>query len=221
MDEDLKKYVAKTGTSTVGIVCKDGVVMAGDRQGTLGSSIVSDKNVPKIYKVNDYLVLSIAGNASDAQMALRYIAAQLKLKELRDKKRPSVKEAASFIASMYYQLIRQPSMIPSVVGSLVGGYNKDGTTELYSIIPDGSIKMVEDYDANVSSGMPYILGLLERQYKESLDVDEGTKLAIECIKSSTQRDIGSGFGIDVFVITKEGIKLAVSQRIEPNYKNRD
>jgi proteasome beta subunit len=217
MDEDLKKHILKTGTSTVGIVCKDGIVMAGDRQATLGSSIISDKNVPKIYQINDYLVVSIAGNASDAQMALRYAAAQLKLKELKDKKRPTLKEASSFMASMYYQLIRKPSMIPSVVGSLVGGFNEDGTTELYSIMPDGSIKKIEDYDGNVSSGMPFMLGLLERQYKPGMSVEEGVKLGVECIKSSTQRDTGSGFGIDVMTITKDGIKHIVKQKIEPNY----
>tara|TARA_Y100000310_G_scaffold93669_1_gene91183 strand:- start:7051 stop:7716 length:666 start_codon:yes stop_codon:yes gene_type:complete len=220
MDEELKKNILKTGTSTVGIVCKDGIVMAGDRQATLGSSIVGSKKTPKIYQINEYLVVSVSGNASDAQMALRYAASQLKLKFLRDKKRPSVKESASFMASMYFQLIRQPSMIPSVVGSLVGGFNEDGETELYTIMPDGTIEKIEDYDANISSGMPYILGLLERQYKEDINVEEGVELAVECLKSSTQRDIGSGFGIDVMTITEDGIKQVVKQKIESTYIER-
>jgi proteasome beta subunit len=221
MDTELKKNIMKTGTSTVGIVCKGGIVMAGDRQATLGSSIVGSKKTPKIYQINEYLVVSVSGNASDSQMALRYGASQLKLKELKDKKRPNIKEAASFMASMCFQLIRKPSMIPSVVGSLVGGFNENGTTELYTIIPDGTIEKVEDYDANISSGMPYMLGLLERQYKKNITVEEGIKLAIECIKSSTQRDVGSGFGIDVMTITKEGIKHAVKQKIEPLYTERN
>jgi len=217
MDEELKKNILKTGTSTVGIVCKDGIVMAGDRQATLGHSIVGSKKTPKIYQINEYLVVSVSGNASDSQMALRYGASQLKLKSLKDKKRPSIKESASFMASMYFQLIRQPSMIPSVVGSLVGGFNEDGTTELYTIMPDGTIEKIEDYDANISSGMPYILGLLERQYKKDLTVEEGVQLAIECLKSSTQRDIGSGFGIDVITIKSDGIKQVVKQKIESTY----
>jgi proteasome beta subunit len=77
---------------------------------------------------------------------------------------------------------------------------------------------VTDFDANFSSGMPYILGLLERQYKNDLTVKEGVELAKECIKSSTQRDVGSGNGIDVFSITKEGIKHVVSETIVPEYK---
>ena len=86
MDEDLKKNILKTGTSTVGIVCKDGVVMAGDRKMTLGGQIVASKNFPKIIKINDYLIMSITGQASSAQVALKIIAAQLKLKGLKHKK---------------------------------------------------------------------------------------------------------------------------------------
>ena len=65
--------------------------------------------------------------------------------------------------------------------------------------------------------MPYVLGLLERQYKKDLTIKEGVELAKEALKSSTQRDMGSGYGIDVFTITKEGIKKVVEQQILPEY----
>ena len=68
--------------------------------------------------------------------------------------------------------------------------------------------------------MPYVLGLLERQYKPGLSVKEGIELAKESIKSSTQRDIGSGYGMDIFTITKEGIKKVVDQEIVSEYKDK-
>ena len=220
MDEDLKKNIMHSGTSLVGIVCKDGVVMAGDRRTTLGGQIVSDKNTLKVVPITDYVLVSGTGVASDIEMLRKIIAAQLKLKELKDKKRPSVKESANLIASFAYNNIRQPSMIPFMAGTMVGGYNEDGTAELYSVGPDGSIKEVEDYDANFSSGMPYILGFLERQYKPNLTMTEGIKLAIESIKSSSERDTASGFGVDVFTITKEGIKQVSKQKAEAVYKEQ-
>ncbi|MEK6830229.1 MAG: proteasome subunit beta, partial [Nanoarchaeota archaeon] len=64
-------------------------------------------------------------------------------------------------------------------------------------------------------------GLLERQYKKGLTVKEGVELAQEALKSSTQRDTGSGYGIDVFTITKEGIKKVVDQEIISEYKDRN
>jgi len=220
MDEELKNNVLKTGTSILGIVCKDGVIMAADRRATAGNLVLS-KNTQKAVKINDYLVTSGTGVASDIEMLKKIVSAELRLKELRSKSRPSVKEAANLIAMLAYRNIRQPAMIPFIAGTLVAGFNEDGTTELYSIEPAGSVIKVEDYDANFGSGMPFILGLLERQYKKDMAVKDAINLSIEALKSSTQRDIGSGNGIDVFTITKDGIKQVEEQIIDAVYKNRN
>lgn len=221
MDADLKKNILTTGTSLVGIICKDGVVMAGDRKTTAGGSIVMSKNTQKVGAINNYIVISGTGTASDIELVKKLITAQLKLKELRDKQRPTVKEAANMIAMMSYKNIRQPSMIPFMAGLMVGGFNTDGTAELYSVEPAGSTMKVEDFDANFSSGMPYILGMLERMYKPGLSIEEGIELAIDAIKASSERDTASGHGIDVFTITKEGIKHISKQRVETVYKEHN
>ncbi|MEK6833808.1 MAG: proteasome subunit beta [Nanoarchaeota archaeon] len=216
MDAELKNSILKTGTSILGIVCKDGVVMAADRQVSAGMVVMS-KTKEKVLKINDYLVFSGCGLAAASDRIKKVLPAELKLKELRSKSRPSVKQAANLLAEIIYHTIRQPSMVPDEVGALIAGFNEDGTTELYSVDPAGSIKEIEDYDANFGSGMPYMLGLLERQYKKDMTVKEGVELAKEAIKSSTQRDMGSGYGMDVFTITKEGIKKVVEQQILPEY----
>ena len=217
MNGELKNSILKTGTTLVGIVCKDSIVMASDRQSTAGT-IIMNKDSEKTKKINDYLLFSGTGMVSAMQRTVKLLAAELKLKELKSKQRPTVKQSANLLAAITYSDIRQMSMVPNIVGSLVGGFNEDGTTELYTIAPDGSVIKVEDYDANFSSGMPYVLGLLERQYKKDMKVKDGVELAMEALKSSTQRDVSSGFGIDVFTITKEGIKKAVGQEILPEYK---
>ncbi|MEM4259221.1 MAG: proteasome subunit beta [Candidatus Pacearchaeota archaeon] len=217
MNEEINKAVLKSNTSLVGIVCKDGIVMGGDRRATAGN-LVSMKNAIKVIKLNDYILTSWTGGVADAQLTHKIIAAELRLKELTTKVRPSVKEAANLLAMMIYRNIRTMSMIPNIVGMLVGGVNTDGTTELYTIEPAGSVVKVEDYDANFSSGMPFILGLLERQYKKDISVKEGVELAKEALKASTQRDSASGNGIDIFTITKDGIKHVVSEEIIAEYK---
>lgn len=218
MDEDIKKSILKTGTTILGIVCKDGVVMAADRQVTAGH-IAMRKDEKKVFTINDYLVLSGCGIAGDIQRVPKILSAELKLKELRSKSRPTVKNAASLLSNMAYSGIRQPSMIPQQAGFLLAGYNPDGTIELYSIEPAGSVAEIKDYDANMGSGMPYVLGLLERQYKKGMTIEQGIELAKEALKSSTQRDTASGYGIDIFTITKDRIKKVVSQEILPEYKD--
>ncbi len=221
MDENIKKNILTTGTSLVGIICKDGIVMAGDRKTTAGGHIVMNKNKQKVTTINDYLVISGTGTASDIELVKKLIKAQLKLKELRDKKKPTVKEAANLIGASNYKNIRQPAMIPFMAGLMIGGVNEDGTTELYSIEPAGSTMKVEDFDANFSSGMPYILGLLEKLWEKDLTIEKGIELAVDSIKASSERDTASGHGIDVFTITKDGIKHISKQKVEKVYKEHD
>lgn len=218
MDENLSKNILKSGTSIVGLVCKDGVVLAGDRRTTAGGQLVMAKNSEKVVKINDYIVVAGTGVASDIDLSQRVFSAELRLKELKSRIRPSVKEAATFVGMMTYKNIRSPSMIANIVGLLVAGFNEDGTTELYTVEPAGGVYPVKDYDANFGSGMPYILGLLERTYKKDLSVKEGIELAKECIKAAIERDPASGNGIDVFSITKDGIKQVVSEELVPHYK---
>lgn len=217
MDQEFKDKVMKSGTSILGIVCKDGIVMASDRRSTAGN-LVMNKNKQKTVKLNDYLVVSGTGMASDIDMIQKLVTAELRLKELGSKQRPSVGQAANLFGNIAYRSIRQPTMIPFIAGTLVAGVNEDGTTELYTIEPAGTAEKVDEYDANFGSGMPFILGLLERGYKKDMSVKEGVDLAVEAIKSSTQRDTGSGNGIDVFVITKDGINQVVKKQISPELK---
>ena len=219
MDAELKNSILRTGTTILGIVCRDGVVMAADRQITMGH-VVYRKDEKKVFTINDYLVVAGCGVAGDIQRVPKILTAELKLKELRSKSRPTVKHAASLLNNMSYSGIRQPSMIPQQAGFLIAGFNEDGSVELYSIEAAGSVSRITDYDANQGSGMPYVLGLLERQYKPGMSVKEGIDLAVEAVKSSTQRDMGSGYGIDVFTITKSGITKVVDQEILPEYRDK-
>ena len=218
MDSELKNSILKTGTTILGIVCKDGVIIASDRQSTAGN-IVMNKKSEKTVRINDYLLVSGTGMVSDIKRIEKILPAELKLKELRSKTRPTVKQSANLLANILYSGIRQPSILPMQAGFLIAGLNEDGNYELYTAEPAGSVIKVDDYDANFGSGMPYVLGFLERQYKKDMNVKEGIELAIEALKSSTQRDTGSGYGIDVYTITKDGIKKVVQQEILPEYKN--
>ncbi len=221
MDTDIKneinKNILKSNTSLVGLVCKDGIVMGADRRVTAGI-LVMNKDYTKIMKVNPFIAVAYTGGVADAQLTNKILAAEIRLHELKTKTRVTIKEAANLLSMLTYRNIRTPSMIMNIVGTLMAGVNEDGNSELYTIEPAGGAYKVQDYDANFSSGMPYILGLLERQFKKDLTVKEAVELAKECIKSSTQRDVGSGNGIDVFTITKDGVKHIVSEEIVASYK---
>ena len=217
MDLDIKQGIVKTGTTILGLKCKDGAVIASDRRATVDGRLIVQKDFKKIIRINSYMIMAVAGTASDAVLLSRVIAAELKLKELKTKARPTVKESAQLIAISLYRNIRSPSMIPYVVATICGGVNEDGSVEIYAISPAGDIREINDYDAS-GSGMMFAVGLLERQYSKDMTIKQAEHLAQECIKSSTQRDAASGNGIDVYVLSKEGIEQTISEEILAEYR---
>ncbi len=203
MEEQLK-----TGTTTLGLVCNDGIVLAADKRATTGY-FIANKNVTKVHDINDKLVLTMAGTVSDIQLLIKLIKAELKLKKMRTGRDLTVKEAANLLAGMVYSNIRKFSVIPGVSHFILGG--KDKTEfHLYDVFADGSITEIDDY---VSSGSGSVMayGVLETLYKKNMSVDEGIKLAAKSLNAAIQRDIASGSGFDIVTITKDGIKRVVSK----------
>lgn len=207
MNNEPKNAVLKTGTTILGIVCKDGVVVAGDRRVTAGGNLIMNKDYEKVYPINDYLVFAGCGSATETQKISKILAAELKLKQLRSKSRPTIKQSAGLLSNLQVQ----------ASAFLLAGVDEDGEVSLYEVT-GGFLNKVKDYTASIGSGMPFALGFLERSWKKDLTTKEGIDLAIESLKSSTQRDSASGNGIDVFTITKNGIKKVVSQEIQPSFK---
>lgn len=195
MEEQLK-----TGTTTIGIVCKDGVVLAADKRATAGNLIV-DKKAEKVHIISEDFAVTIAGAVSDAQLLIKLIRAELKLKEMKTNKKPSAKEAANLLGGMLYSNIRRPSMLPGIAHFLLSGKDTSGV-HLYDLFPDGSVTRITDYVSS-GSGSVFALGVLETQYKPEITTAEATKLAVKAVNTALQRDSCSGNGIDVVVISNQ------------------
>ena len=223
MDQELKKHIRKTGTSTLGIVCKDGIVIAADKRGTYGGqggvSYIAGDNEQKIQEVTENIIVTTAGTASDLEKVIRLVRAELKLKELRSKSKPTISQAANLFASIAYQNIRQFSTIPGITHFLLAGFDEEGFY-LYDVHPDGYLQKMEKHSAT-GSGMVHINPVLDSDYKEDLAVEQGIELATKCITASLKRDPASGDGIDIFVVTKENIKQVTKQIIVPQFRDKN
>ena len=206
----------KTGTTTIGILCKDGVVLAADKRATAGTMIV-DKKADKVHILNDDFAVTWAGTVSDAQLVTKLFKAELKLKDIRTNIRPSVKEAANLLGGLLYSSIRRMSMIPGIAHFLLGGKDVSGT-HLYDLYPDGSVTKITDFVSS-GSGSVFALGVLETQYKQDMTTAEGTKLAIKAVNTALQRDSCSGNGIDVVVINTKEIKKVFHKEINYSLEN--
>ncbi|MBI5797396.1 proteasome subunit beta [Candidatus Woesearchaeota archaeon] len=201
----------KHGTTTLGMICKDGIIMAADRRATAGY-LIANKNTTKVLPVSDHMAITTAGLVSDIQLFTKIIKSQIMLLKMRKGKEPSTKEAANLLANLAYSNIRRPSMIPGIVGFLFGGWDKSGYS-LYEISFDGSIMDIDDY-ASDGSGSAVAMGVLETLYRKDLSVEEGKEVAVKALTAAMSRDSATGNGIDVILINQDGVKYIVEKEVK-------
>jgi len=186
------------GTTTVGLVVKDGVVLAADRRATAGT-FIAHRQTRKIILVDSRLAITTAGLVADAQVLADYLSNQIRYYTLTSKHPFTVKAAASFLSAVLYSY----KFFPFIVQLLVGGY--DTAPRLYSLDWFGSV-LEERYTAT-GSGSPIALGVIEEGYSEDLSVESARELAVRAVRMALRRDAATGDGVDSVVITKEGAKF--------------
>ncbi len=213
VNEDLKEHTKK-GTTTVGIKCVDGIVLAADKRATLGGRIISNKTVDKVFPISDNVAVTMAGVVSDAQLITKLIKAELRLKKYRTGMDMNVKETSNLLGSIVYQNVRRLSPIMGITGFLLGGVDSEGY-HLYDVGVDGSVLEHEDYVTD-GSGFMMAFGVLDTLYKKGIKVNEAVKLAVKAVNAAMQRDAATGEGIDVYTITDKGVKKVFAEKLNTN-----
>ena len=183
----------------VGIVCKDGVVLAAEKRVTYGRLIMS-RTGKKVFKITDRIGMTVAGLVADMQVLSKELEAMSRMYAMEERRPISVRAAATLLSNILYER----KMVPFFSQTIVGGVDEKGPT-IYTLDLLGSL--LKDSYAAAGSGSEIALGTLERYYKEGMDINEGKDLAIRAIRAAAKRDVLSGEGIDVMVITGKGIEV--------------
>lgn len=186
------------GATTVGIVCKDGVVLAAERRVSYGYFIMS-KTGKKVFKIADRIGAACAGIVADMQILTREVGAYLNLYTYEREQSVTVRTAAKLMGSMLFER----RYFPYIAQTIVGGMDETGP-KLFVLDPLGSV--IEDKFTAVGSGSEIAMGLLETEFKEGMSVEDAKGLVRKAVKAASARDIGSGEGLDMLIITNGGVR---------------
>ena len=195
------------GTTTIGIVCKDGVVLASESRVTMGN-FISSKEGKKIYQIDDLVGMTIAGGVGDAQNLVRTITVEAKLYKMRRGKPMTV----AAIATLLSNILNSNRYYPYFVQLMIGGVDDD-TASLYSLDAVGG-QIEERLATAQGSGSPMAFGVIEDRYREQMPIKEGIDLAIRALSSAIKRDSASGNEMHVVTITKEGFTEVNKEEVE-------
>ncbi len=186
------------GAATVGITFENGVVIGAEKRVLWGYTVVS-KTGKKVFPITDNIVVGSAGVSGDYQMLSSFLVAESNLFELENRRAITVNAAAQLLSNILFSR----KYMPYLTQTLIGGVDSDGS-HLYSLDLAGSL--IKETYAAVGTATSLVLGVLEANYREDLSKEEAIELAVKAIRSAARRDSMSGEGIDLLIVTPEGIE---------------
>jgi proteasome beta subunit len=195
----MEQKALETGTTTLGMLAKDAVVIAADSKATMGY-LVESKMARKVYQLDNHLGMTIAGMVGDAQMIVRLLKAQFKLYRL-ERGPISTKAAANLLSN----ILQGSKYFPYMNQFLLGGYDTRGPA-IYSFDLVGGFDSHDKF-YSTGSGSPFVYGILEASYREGMSTDDVVALAVKAIRAAIERDIGSGGReIIIAIVDKNGYR---------------
>jgi proteasome beta subunit len=198
------------GTTTIGLVCKDGVVLATERRATAGS-MIANKETQKVFRIDENIGLTIAGLVGDAQVLARYLKAEVSLYRLRRSAPLSAEGAATLLAN----ILSGNRYYPYYAWLILGGVDAKGG-HVFSVDPAGGC--MEDRFVSVGSGSTFAYGVLEEGYSRDMSTADGVDLALRGLTVAMKRDSASGDGYLVHVISAKGYRELDEDEINKRLK---
>jgi proteasome beta subunit len=198
IDNDAVNRLVMKGTTTLGVVCKDGVILASDTRVTMGF-YVAHKYGKKVYKIDDHLAMTIAGTVADAQRAVDILTVNAQLYKINLGRPLPVSSAARLIANLLFSA----RYVPFMTQVLVGGVDDTGP-HVFNLDPFGSL--TEEKSVSTGSGSPIVYGILEDKYKEDMSVKELLPVVVKAVNAAMKRDSASGDSYNVAVIDNKGYR---------------
>ena len=184
------------GATAVGITFEGGLVFVSEKRIAFGNFLVS-KTTKKTFEITPKVGATCAGLVADMQILSLQIAALAKIRKLELKRDVPPNSVAKMMSNMMYERRYFPLLTQVIVGGMVD------KPVLYTLDPLGSV--LPDEYAAVGTGAEMALGVLDPQFKQNMTKDEAVDLAKKAVRSASLRDSASGDGLDIMVITQDGI----------------
>jgi len=196
-NDEVNRLVLR-GTTTIGVVCRDGVILASDTRVTMGY-YVAHKHGKKVYRIDDHLAMTIAGTVADAQRVVDILIANAQLYKINSGRPIPVSSAARFIANLMFSA----RYVPLQTEALIGGVDESGP-HIFRLDPFGTL--TEEKCVSTGSGSPVAYGILEDKYKEEQSIVEILPVVIKAVDAAMKRNVGTGDSFNVSVIDNKGYR---------------
>ncbi len=191
------REAVKRGTTSVGIVSKEGVIFAVDKK--VKSKLVVPTSIEKIFKIDDHIGTASSGLVADARRLVDIARRQAQVNKLQYHEPISVTGLAKYIGDLEQMYTQSGGIRPFGISLIIGGVSDD-ECRIYETDPSGAL--VEYKATAIGFGRDKALELFEEKYTDELTIDEAIDLAIEGIYKATDGKVADD-SVEISVIDKE------------------
>ena len=201
------EYAEKTvrlGSASIGMVCKDGVVLVADRR--VRDKLIQSDSANKVYEIDEHIAASAAGILSDARVLVE------KSQVLAQQHRVTY-DSAIDTESIIKEIANTKQLFTQY-----GGARPFGVSVLVAGVGEKPQLFVSDVTGNYFAYKASAIGendekikeILRKDYDECITIEEGTKLALKIFKEI----LGKNFDIMRFDVGYIGISDKKLKRLQ-------
>jgi proteasome alpha subunit len=159
------------------MVCKDGVLLVTDKR--IVDKLVVPEAIEKIFQIDDHIMATAAGIISDGRVLIEQAQVKAQQNHIVYDSPIDIISVVKNICDVKQMCTQSGGLRPFGVSLLIAGIDEGGK-KLFETDPTG---IFYQYKATViGEGEPDIDEILQKEYKDSMTLDEGLKLCIKALK---------------------------------------
>ncbi len=186
----------KRGTTSVGVKCKDGIVLAVDKRVT--SKLVEPDSVEKIYQIDEHICAATCGLVADARVLVDRARVEAQMNKITYSEPIDIRILVKKICDFKQLYTQHGGVRPFGVALLLAGITD--SPRLFETDPSGAL--IEYKATAIGTGRNAVMELFEEKYREDISLKDGTDLALEALQKATEESI-SETTIEIAVVDSE------------------
>lgn len=190
------REAVKRGTTAIGIVFNDGVILMADKR--IKSGLIDENSIEKVFVIDSHIGAATSGLIGDARVLIDHARVQAQSEKVTYGQDIIVESLVKKVCDLLQQYTQYGGVRPFGASLLIAGVDETGIT-LYETDPSG---LSTGYKADaIGYGREAAVDLLEKEYKNNMQLKEAAELGIKALRAGLEQ--GQGLGtVSVGIITK-------------------
>ena len=176
------REAVKRGTTSIGIKCSEGIVLAVDKR---TSNLVEATSIEKIFKIDEHIGAATSGLVADARALVERARVEAQINKITYSEPIRVDSLSKKLCDMLQMYTQNGGVRPFGSALIIGGVY-DGSCKLFETDPSGAL--IEYKATAIGSGRSAAMDIFEDQYKDDMNLNDAIKLALTAINEATEHE---------------------------------